>query len=316
MGEWVCAIGNPLGYEHTVTVGVVSYLGRKLFDASLDNYIQTDAAINFGNSGGPLINSRGEVIGINAAISSRASNIGFAVPINGASGVLPQLRARGRVSRGYIGVQLREVDADLQRSLNLPVTHGAFVQDVTSGSPADRAGIRAYDVVLSFDGANVTNDDDLIRQISGKTPGSAAPVRLLRDGREITITVKLSERPRRDTGNAAAQPSKVQPIRDSDDDAPLGLTVRDLDAAAFNRYELPRDIRGVLITRVEPLSPSFDADVQRGTVLLQINRKPVESVADYRRLARAAHPGDVVALYIYSPDLDQRQLKTVRVEGR
>jgi serine protease Do len=316
MGEWVCAIGNPLGYEHSVTVGVVSYLGRKLFDASLDNYIQTDAAINFGNSGGPLINSRGEVIGINAAISSRASNIGFAVPINGASGVLPQLRARGRVSRGYIGVQLREVDADLQRSLNLSVAHGAFVQDVTGGSPADRAGIRAYDVVLSFDGANVSNDDDLIRQISGKTPGSAAPVRLLRDGREITITVKLSERPRRDTGNAAAQPSKIQPVRDSDDEAPLGLTVRDLDAAAFNRYELPRDTRGVLITRVEPLSPSFDADVQRGTVLLQVNRKPVESVADYRRLARAAHPGDVVALYIYSPDLDQRQLKTVRVEGR
>jgi serine protease Do len=316
MGEWVCAIGNPLGYEHSVTVGVVSYLGRKLFDASLDNYIQTDAAINFGNSGGPLINSRGEVIGINAAISSRASNIGFAVPINGAAGVLPQLRARGRVSRGYIGVQLREVDADLQRSLNLPISRGAFVQDVTSGSPAERAGIRAYDVVLSFDGANVGNDDDLIRQISGKAPGTAASVRLLRDGKEVILTVKLSERPRRETGNGSAQPTKIQPIRDSDDEPPLGLTVRDLDAAAFNKYELPRHTRGVLITKVEPLSPSFDADVQRGTVLLQINRKPVESVADYRRLARAARPGDVVALYIYSPDLDQRQLKTVRVEGR
>src|SRR3954447_20869002 len=168
MGEWVCAIGNPLGYEHTVTVGVVSFLGRKLFDMSLDNYIQTDAAINFGNSGGPLINSRGEVIGINAAISSRASSIGFAVPINGASGILPQLRTRGRVSRGYIGVQLREVDADLQRSLNLPVSRGAFVQDVTGGSPAERAGLRPYDVILSFDGARVGNDDDLIRQISAK----------------------------------------------------------------------------------------------------------------------------------------------------
>ncbi len=119
-GEWVCAIGNPLGYEHTVTVGVVSYVGRKLFDASLDNYIQTDAAINFGNSGGPLINSRGEVIGINAAISSRASNIGFAVPISGAAAILPQLRARGRVSRGYVGVGLREIDTDLQRALAAP----------------------------------------------------------------------------------------------------------------------------------------------------------------------------------------------------
>ena len=143
MGEWVCAIGNPLGYEHTVTVGVVSFLGRKLFDMSLDNYIQTDAAINFGNSGGPLINSRGEVIGINAAISSRASSIGFAVPINGASTVLPQLRARGRVSRGYMGVGLRDVDADLERSLKLTVDHGALVQDITAGSPADRAGAPA-----------------------------------------------------------------------------------------------------------------------------------------------------------------------------
>ena len=111
MGEWVLAIGNPLAYEHTVTVGVVSFIGRKLFDSSLDRYIQTDAAINFGNSGGPLINARGEVIGINAAISSRASNIGFAVPINQASAILPQLRDKGRVSRGYIGVALRDVDA-------------------------------------------------------------------------------------------------------------------------------------------------------------------------------------------------------------
>src|SRR3954465_4858755 len=131
MGEWVCAIGNPLGYEHSVTVGVISYLGRKLFDASLDDYIQTDAAINFGNSGGPLINSRGEVIGINAAISSRASNIGFAVPIDAAAAILAQRRARGRVSRGYVGVGLREIDGDLQRALQLPVSRGAIVQDVT-----------------------------------------------------------------------------------------------------------------------------------------------------------------------------------------
>ena len=140
MGEWVLAIGNPLAYEHTVTVGVVSFIGRKLFDSSLDRYIQTDAAINFGNSGGPLINARGEVIGINAAISSRASNIGFAVPINQASAILPQLREKGRVSRGYIGVALRDVDADLQRSLGLKSSAGALVQDVTAGSPGARAG--------------------------------------------------------------------------------------------------------------------------------------------------------------------------------
>ena len=141
VGEWVCAIGNPLAYEHTVTVGVVSYLGRKLFDSSLDNYIQTDAAINFGNSGGPLINGRGEVVGINSAISQRASNIGFAVPINEATAILPQLKSQGRVARGFMGVALTDVDPDLQRSLRLGSTQGALVQDVTAGSPGHRAGL-------------------------------------------------------------------------------------------------------------------------------------------------------------------------------
>jgi serine protease Do len=314
MGEWVCAIGNPLGYEHTVTVGVISFLGRKLFDASLDNYIQTDAAINFGNSGGPLINSRGEVIGISAAISSRASNIGFAVPINGAAAILPQLRAKGRVSRGYIGVGLRDVDLDLQRSLKLPVSQGALVQDVTQDSPADRAGIRPYDIIVSFADQEVANDDELIREISSHAPGSAAKVRVLRDGRDHTFTVKLAERPARGMGRAERPepPAVNRPSQDSI----FGLTVRDLDAAAFNRLNLPRQTRGVLITRVEPLSASFDADVQRETVLLEINRKPIGSAAEFRRLASVARPGDVVALYVYVPDVEQRRLLTVHVEDR
>src|SRR3989442_9680884 len=201
VGEWVCAIGNPLAYEHTVTVGVVSFVGRKLFDQSLDNYIQTDAAINFGNSGGPLINARGEVIGINAAISSRASNIGFAVPINQASAILPQLRDRGRVSRVYLRVGLRDVDADLERSLKLTVDHGALVQDVTPGSPADRAGLRPYDIITSLDDQAIASDDQQIREISARAPGSAARLHLVRDGRDQTLTVKLGERPVRERGD-------------------------------------------------------------------------------------------------------------------
>ncbi|HMF93902.1 MAG TPA: Do family serine endopeptidase [Vicinamibacterales bacterium] len=318
MGEWVCAIGNPLGYEHTVTVGVVSFLGRKLFDMSLDNYIQTDAAINFGNSGGPLINSRGEVIGINAAISSRASSIGFAVPINGAAAVLPQLRARGRVSRGYMGVGLRDVDADLERSLKLSVDHGALVQDITTGSPADRAGLRPYDVITSLDDRPISNDDQLIREISARAPGTAARLRLLRDGRDQTLTVKLAERPTReraDKADGTPPPPPDRPKSDADS-LPLGLMVRDIDRQTADRLELPRQLHGVLITRVEPMSASFDGGIERGTVLLEINRQSVESVADYRRLARTARPGDILTLYIYAPDLDQRQLKTIRVEER
>jgi serine protease Do len=316
MGEWVCAIGNPLGYEHSVTVGVVSFLGRKLFDMALDDYIQTDAAINFGNSGGPLINSRGEVIGINAAISSRASSIGFAVPINGASAVLPQLRARGRVSRGYMGVDLRDVDADLERSLRLTVDHGAVVQDVKAGSPAEHAGLRPYDVITSLDDQTIANDDQLIREIAARSPGSPARLGVVRDGRSQALTVKLEQRPARERGDKAesAAPSAERPK--ADPDALLGLTVRDIDRATAERLELPAQLRGVLITRVEAMSASFDGGIERGTVLLEVNRQRVDSVADYRRIARTARAGDILTFYIYAPDLDQRQLKTIRVEDR
>jgi serine protease Do len=316
MGEWVVAIGDPLGYEHSVTVGVVSYIGRKLFDASLDSYIQTDAAINFGNSGGPLINTRGEVIGINAAISARGSSIGFAVPINLATSILPQLRARGRVSRGYIGVALRDVDEDLQGSLNLPVGHGALVQDVSSGSPGERAGLQPYDVIIALDGKAEANDDELIRDIAGHAPGTAVRLRIVREGREQDVIVKLAERPNRErTPAQQSAPSPADPNR-NDADAPFGLTVRDLDRQTIDRLALQRITKGVLITRVEPLSAAFDGGIARGTILLEINRQRVDSAADYRRLARAARQGDVMTLYVYSPEIDQRQIKTVRVEDR
>jgi serine protease Do len=316
MGEWVCAIGNPLGYEHTVTVGVVSFLGRKLFDMSLDNYIQTDAAINFGNSGGPLINSRGEVIGINAAISSRASSIGFAVPISGASAVLPQLRARGKVSRGYMGVDLRDVDSDLDRSLKLTVDRGAIVQDVKIGSPAERAGLKPYDVITSLDDRAIANDDQLIREISSRAPGSAARLRLVRDGHDQTLTVRLTERPARERGDKPDAPPPTDRPKGEQNNPLLGLTVHDIDRPTAERLELPKQVHGVLITRVEAMSSSFDGGIERGTVLLEINRQRIESAADYRRIARTARTGDILTLYIYAPDLDQRQLKTIRVEDR
>ena len=313
-GEWVVAIGNPLGYEHSVTVGVVSFLGRKLFDASLDNYIQTDAAINFGNSGGPLINSRGEVIGINAAISSKASNIGFAVPINGATAILPQLRARGRVSRGYIGVGLRDIDPDLQQSLNLRVAHGALVQDVSDDSPGAHAGLKPYDTIVAIDDRNILNDDELIRAIAAKAPGTTARLRILRDGREESMIVKLAERPARESGESRKGEAPAAPAGRKSDDDPLGISVKDLDSSTAVRLEIPKTFHGVLVTKVEPLGPSFDAGVERNTLILEVNRKPVESAGEYRKIAKATQPGDVLALYLYYPDLDQRRLVTVRVD--
>src|SRR5215831_7667038 len=165
VGEWVCAIGNPLGYDHSVTVGVVSFLGRKVFDPSLDALIQTDAAITFGNSGGPLINARGQVVGITTAISAQAANIGFAVPIDQVVGVLPQLREHGRVSRGYIGIGLTNVTAVMQRALKLGPDHGALVEYVSNDTPAERAGLRTYDVIVAADGHAVQSDEELIRYI-------------------------------------------------------------------------------------------------------------------------------------------------------
>ena len=312
VGEWVLAIGNPLAYEHTVTVGVVSFIGRKLFDTSLDRYIQTDAAINFGNSGGPLINSRGEVIGINAAISSRAANIGFAVPINQASGILPQLREKGRVSRGYIGVTLKDVDADLQRSLALKSASGAIVQDVTPGSPGARAGLRTYDLILAVDGTPVAGNDQLIQMIAARSPGTTTNLQVLRDNRSMNVAVKLAERPLRDVTPSDDHDERPQPS--SARGPALGLSVREIDRDFADRYRLPDGLQGVIIARVEPMSPAFDADIERNLVLLEINRHPVRSIDEYRRLTADARSGDILTLYVYNPEVPSRTLHTVKID--
>jgi serine protease Do len=317
VGEWVCAIGNPLAYEHTVTVGVVSFIGRKLFDTSLDNYIQTDAAINFGNSGGPLINSRGEVIGINSAISRQASSIGFAVPINQAKLILPQLMDRGHVSRGYIGVVLRDVDPDLQTSLKLSRTSGALVQDVFADSPGERAGLKPYDLIISVDGRDVPNNDSLIREIAARMPGTTARLELLRDDRPRQVMVKLAERNVRDAESPSpARNDKIRPDRSMEMRGPgdLGLTVIEIDSSNSHRFDVPDGMTGLLVQRVEPLSPAYDAGIERGSIILQINRQDVDSVARFRRVLEASPGGDALVFYLYIPDIDQRNIKTVRVD--
>jgi serine protease Do len=315
VGEWVCAIGNPLGYVHSVTVGVVSFIGRKLFDPSLDDYIQTDAAINFGNSGGPLINSRGEVIGINSAISSRASNIGFAVPINQAVGILPQLKTTGRVSRGYMGVLLTDVTPALQRSLGLAAARGVLVQDVKSGSPAERAGLHTYDVILDVEGHDVGTNEELIRDISARQPGTTARLGVMRDARRLTLHVKLAERPARENAERDGLDSPARPrVSPPTADAPLGLVVRELDRGFIGRLDVPASVQGVIVSRVDPTGPAFAASVRRGFVIMEINRQPIRAMADYLRVVAQAKPGDILALYCYDPTLGERALVTVTVE--
>ena len=312
VGEWVLAIGNPLAYEHTVTVGVISFLGRKLFDTAMDRYIQIDAAINFGNSGGPLINARGEVIGINAAVSSRSSNIGFAVPINQATAILPQLREKGRVSRGFIGVAARNVDPDLQRSLGLGAARGALVEDVPAGSPAARAGVRAYDTIVAVDGRAVSGSDELLQLIAARQPGSIATLQVVRDGRSLNVPVKLAEKLPRNRRAAVYRDGQPQPS--SQRGPALGLSVREMDDQFMERRQIPSDLDGVVVSRVEPMSPAFDADIETGHVLLEINRRPVRSYEDFRRLTADVRPGDVLALYLYKPDPPRRELHTVKVD--
>jgi serine protease Do len=316
-GEWVCAIGNPLGYVHSVTVGVVSFIGRKLFDQSLDDYIQTDAAINLGNSGGPLINSRGEVIGINSAISQRASSIGFAVPINQAVAILPQLKTKGRVSRGFIGVTLTDVTPALQRALGLSMSDGAMVQDVTPHSPAERAGLRPYDVIVQVEGRPVVTNQELIRDISARQPGTVTALDVVREGRRQTMTVKLAERPVRGTDSDGTAGGLANPSppgsRQVDPQLPLGVSVREMDRGFMARLEVPSTIEGVIVSRVETTGAAHQI-LRRGYVILEVNRRPTPTVAEFERIVAAARPGDVLAIYYYDPTRAERSLATVIVD--
>jgi serine protease Do len=315
VGEWVCAIGNPLGYVHSVTVGVVSFLGRKLFDQSLDAFIQTDAAISFGNSGGPLINSRGQVVGMTTAISSQASNIGFAIPIGQVVAVLPQLRANGRVARGYIGVGLTDLTPPLHRALGLDPERGALVQDVTPGTPADRAGLRPYDVIIAADHRPIRSDEDLIRYIAGRQPGSQATLEIWRDGAARQVSVKLTERPLPPSSRNRNQ--NLQQVRPavSQEMGPLGLSVKELDAATMARTGIPSNLQGVLIVDVDSAGPARLARLRAGHVLLEINRRRVASVEEFHEILSSLPPGATVAVMIYDQLSDQRVIATINPDS-
>ena len=313
VGEWVCAIGNPLGYVHSVTVGVVSFLGRKLFDQSLDAFIQTDAAISFGNSGGPLINAAGQVVGMTTAISSQASSIGFAIPINQVLAVLPQLRDLGRVARGYAGIMLTGARPGLNAALGLGQDRGALIQEVPDGTPAARAGLRSYDLITAIDGRAVSDDQILIREISSRVPGTVAQFDVWRDGARRQVSIKLTERPLPPTVRAASVPGGVRPVI-SPEQGVLGITVRDLDAATIKRFALPDSIRGVQVIDVDSAGPARQARLRRGHIVLEINRQKVTTVTDFQRLVAQLQPGSVAAVYVFDPLTDERAIHAVMLD--
>jgi serine protease Do len=294
VGDWVMAIGNPLNLDKTVTTGVVSAKGRSLgiSDISFENFIQTDAAINFGNSGGPLVDMAGNVVGIATAINWGAENIGFAVPVNTLKEILPQLRDKGKVSRGYLGIQIGNLDHSTAEAFGLERPEGALVQSVEDDTPAAEAGVRHGDVILGVDGRPVKTTRDLIAYVSAKGPDSTVTLDVLRNGERIEKQVRLRERP----ALGQAEESRPSP-RDSGIDW-LGLQYQSLTQGLRQSHGLPSSVEGIWISEVAPTSPLYDEGVRPGNVITEVNGQAVDDVEAFERIVEGARSGSYLRLYV------------------
>jgi serine protease Do len=291
VGEPVMAIGNPFGLEQTVTTGIVSGTGRVIGGGPYDDFIQTDASINPGNSGGPLINSRGQAVGINAAIFSQTGGsigIGFAIPVNLAKPVLTQLADGGRVVRGWLGVSIQPVTPELAKSLKLSDTAGALVSSVTEGSPAAKAGLQPGDVILQFNGERVARADRLPNAVATTAIGRDVPVAVVRDGNGMTLTVKVGEQA--ESREAASEGAKAP--------AALGLTVEPVTPRLAREMRL-RDERGVIVRDVEADSPAAEAGIRAGDVIVEVNRQPIHNAAEMRRQIDRQAKGTSVLMLVH-----------------
>ena len=320
VAEWVIAIGNPLAYDHTVTVGVVSAKGRKLNglsrDVSLDNYIQTDAAINRGNSGGPLLNLKGEVIGINSAISVAGQGISFAIPINMARDVMMQLREKGKVSRGYLGVTIQDIQSEMRPEdrevFGLEGKRGAFIQSVVPELPAARAGIKPGDAIITVDGQQISGSDDLIRTISSKAPGAQVALGVIRDGKDRKLIAELADRPDQVARANRDEPEET-PDKPTGSDKRLGMTVEDISSDARREFRISSDVNGVVVTRVSQVSDAWERGVREGDVIVQVNRHPVTSLDEYRATVQKLKPGEILSLYVMTPGVTAGRFVNLRV---
>jgi len=279
-GDWVVAIGNPFGLDHTVTIGIVSATGRDIGQGPYDDFIQTDAAINPGNSGGPLLNLDGEVIGINTAINPRANTIGFAVPINLAKEIVPQLEEDGRVTRGWLGVAVQPVTGDLAEMLELEDRGGALVSQVSPGSPADEAGIELGDVIVRFGKRDVEKMRELPRAVAATPPGEKVEIEVLRDGSRKRLEVEVGElKEERIAGTGTkSQHAGAEAF---------GLDVEDVPPVVRQRLDLEKG-RGALVTQVTSGSPAARAGLRENDVILEVDRESVEGARDLARKLDAA----------------------------
>jgi serine protease Do len=303
VGEWVLAIGNPFGLGHTVTAGIVGAKGRIIGSGPYDDFIQTDASINPGNSGGPLFNLKGEVVGINTAIIQGGQGIGFATPIQLAKSVLDQLKEKGKVTRGWLGVYIQPLTPDAAENLGISGRRGALVSDVTSGGPAEKAGIRSGDVIVGFNGKEIRDEHELPQAVASTKPGKTVDVRLLRDGKETTVAVTIAE--------MAGEPGK--PAGGHDLPKNLGLTVQDITPEIAQRFQI-EDTKGVVVTDVEDGSPADEAGFNEGdiirVILRQNKRNPVTNAAEFAKLVKKFQ-SDKTMLFLVERG-DSRVLLTVK----
>ncbi len=285
VGDWVVAIGNPYGLGSTVTAGIVSAKYRHIGTGSYDNFIQTDASINPGNSGGPLLNTSGEVIGINTAIFSQSGGsigIGFAIPVNMAKDLLPQLE-KGKVIRGWLGVMVQQITPDLKEKLGLKSDKGALVADVTAGGPAEKAGIERGDVILSFDGKDIQEMNDLPYLVATTPIDKRVEVLVVRDGKEKVFKVKIGRL--KEETKAASLPQERE--------LNLGMTVEELTPQLARDMGL-KEKSGLVVTRVEKNTPADEAGLKTGDIIVEVDRRPVRSLEAFNKKMRGYEKGETV----------------------
>jgi len=289
VGQWVMAVGNPFSLDRTVTLGVVSGLERDAVRLSrYEAFIQTDASINPGNSGGPLFNINGEVIGINTAIINYAQGIGFAIPSNMVQQVVGQLRARGKVIRGWLGVGIQEVTTELAAKFGIKENDGVLVNDVFESEPAARAGLKPGDIIAKVDGRRVETPAGLSRAVAGLTPGTKIELDVIRNGERRTVTVDLGER-KEDVVVAAIPSPPPQP------EVKLGLNVQDLTPELADKFKI-KDQKGVLVSKVDPGSVAQEQGLREGDLIKEVNRQTVASVEEFKAAVGQTKKGESVLL--------------------
>jgi len=292
VGEWVLAFGSPFGLEQTMTAGIISAKGRVVGAGNYDNFLQTDAAINPGNSGGPLVNLQGEVVGINTMIlsdSGGSQGVGLAIPSSMAENVYHQLARSGKVTRGWLGVGIQELTPALAKSFNMKDSKGVLIRQVESGSPAAKAGLRSGDIILEYNGKTTSDPRELSIAVAETKVGVPAKLRILRDGKELTLEAPVGERPA-EAAEAARPSQKTE--RDK-----LGVSVENIDSESAHQLNLS-STRGALVTDVQSGSPADDGGVQPGDVIREVNHKSVNNVSELQSTVRDLKAGSTVLLNV------------------